>query len=182
MLSKRLRRRIARIRNPLERKLYFCAVLTRSLRGTRPIIVGGTAVEFYTAGGYSTRDIDLVCSDREAVVGRLRDYGFEQFGRHFYDEELDLSIEIPGTELAGDESRVRKVIVEPKVGLAAYVIGVEDIIVDRLNAYVYWKSGDDGLWAREMMVLHRDEIDWEYLERRSREESTYHALRELRGR
>jgi hypothetical protein len=134
MLSKRLRRRISKIGNTLERKLYFCATLIKSLGEIKPIIVGGTAVEFYTAGGYSTRDIDLVCADREAVVQRLREYGFEQFGRHFYDEELDLSVEIPDTKLAGDEARVRKVIIRQRTNLVAYLIGIEDILVDRLNA------------------------------------------------
>lgn len=47
------------IGSPLERKIFFTAVLTEALKEEeiKPIIVGGTAVEFYTLGGYSTLDL-----------------------------------------------------------------------------------------------------------------------------
>ncbi len=46
----------------LERRLTFVGLLTRGVEALgwpAPVVVGGHAVEFYTAGGYTTVDIDL---------------------------------------------------------------------------------------------------------------------------
>jgi hypothetical protein len=63
-----------------------------------------------------------------------------------------------------------------------YLIGLEDLIIDRLNAYMHWKSTDDGIWVEEMLITHFDKIDWEYLEKVAKREKTINALRELRKR
>ncbi|MGC8831947.1 MAG: DUF6036 family nucleotidyltransferase [Thermoproteota archaeon] len=171
--------RAREIRDSLERKIFFAAILVEALKGEgeKPIIVGGTAVEFYTLGGYSTLDLDLVCVKREKLNVLLEKLGFKKYGRHWYSEELDLAVESPGSVLSGSIERLTKIEVG---GLTAYVIGIEDIIADRLRAYVHWKSDDDGRWARRMMVLHRDKIDWDYLEEKSRSDGTREALEQMR--
>jgi len=65
-------------------------------------------------------------------------------------------------------------------GLDVYIIGIEDLIVDRLNSFVWWKYARDGEWAAELMEIHDKKIDWKYLRKRSREEGTLHALARLR--
>lgn len=61
-----LKSKIKKIINSNQDKIYrniaLTAVITEALKNIniRPIIVGGQAVEFYTAGGYSTMDVDLV--------------------------------------------------------------------------------------------------------------------------
>lgn len=168
------------IRDRLERKVFLAAVLAEALKGegVRPIIVGGTAVEFYTLGGYSTLDLDLVCSRVERLDELLGSLGFNRYGRHWYREDLDLAVEIPGSVFSGSEERLTKVEIE---GLVAYMVGVEDIIADRLRAYVYWKSEDDGRWARRIALLHREKIDWAYLEERSKGDGTQEAFERLRA-
>jgi predicted nucleotidyltransferase len=168
-----------RIENLLERKLFFTAILTEKLKdeNSKPIIVGGTAVEFYTLGGYSTFDLDLVYKEKEKIDKIFKEFGFKRYGRHWYNEELDLAVEIPSSTLIGSENRLTKIKIE---GLTAYMIGIEDIIADRLNAYVHWKSEDDCEWARRMMILHRDKIDWNYLKERSKKDKTYAALKKLK--
>jgi predicted nucleotidyltransferase len=175
----RLLDRVRGIRDRLERKVFFAAVLAEALKGEAiPVIVGGTAVEFYTMGGYSTLDLDLVCSRRDVLDGLLKGFGFRRYGRHWYREDVDLAVEVPDSVLVGSEEKLTKVEIG---GLIAYMIGIEDIIADRLNAYVYWRSEDDGRWARRMMLLHRDKIDWPYLEERSKRDGTYDALRSLKA-
>jgi hypothetical protein len=53
--------------NLLKKSLKAVAILTELLkeRGIKPILVGGRALEFYTLGGYATKDIDLVINGRE---------------------------------------------------------------------------------------------------------------------
>jgi len=56
----------------------------------------------------------------------------------------------------------------------------EDIIVDRLNAFIHWKSKQDGFCAQEMIAIHYRDIDWKYLEGRCEKEQVTSALEELK--
>lgn len=161
-----------------QRRLYFMGVLGEALapEGVRPVIVGGNAVEFYTLGGYATADIDLVVAEREAVDRCLCAFGFGREGRHWYSEELDLAVEIPGSVLAGDPARVTEVEID---GRLVYLIGLEDLVIDRLNALVHWRSARDGDWAEQMLALHFDEVDFDYLRRRAETEEVGNALEEM---
>jgi len=46
----------------LERQLYLAGAISAGFeeRGISAVLVGGTVVEFYTAGEYSTADIDMI--------------------------------------------------------------------------------------------------------------------------
>lgn len=160
----------------LRKKLKFVAQLTERLRpeNVAPILVGGTALEFYTFGGYESMDVDLVISGRERAARVLEEeFGFQREGRHWYNEDLDIAIEIPDHVLAGSREKVVPVIVEGKV---LYVIGVEDLIVDRLAAAKFWKVEADAEWAAALLTLHGDKIDWEYLRKRAQEENVVDFL------
>lgn len=162
----------------LERRLLFVALLTKELepKGIRPILVGGNAVEFYTAGGYATAGIDLV-APTEPIDSVLISWGFKKDGRFWFDDALGIAVEAPGSALAGDLGHILAVDIND---LTCYVIGIEDIVVDRLNAAVHWKSEDDRFWAKELLEIHQATIDWPYLERRSRAEGTEALLKRLR--
>ena len=177
-MSRELFEKIKAVASGWQRRLYFMGVMTEALakEGIRPIVVGGNAVEFYTLGGYATGDIDLVVSDRSTADRFLASVGFEREGRHWYSEALDLAVEIPGSRLAGDPERLTEVEID---GRSVYLIGIEDLIVDRLNALVHWKSERDGEWAEEMLVLHFREIDFPYLKERAAVEGAGEALAEM---
>lgn len=160
--------RLSGIIDPLERRLSFVALLTDAVTalGWRPpVVVGGHAVEFYTAGGYATVDIDLV-SAHEPLEAVLPKWGFAARGRHWVHEELGLVVEAPGSRLEpGQLDRVTGV---ETAGATAYVLGVEDLIVDRLAACVHWRSEEDCAWARVLVALFEDGLDEEYLWERAR--------------
>ena len=63
-------RKLYSIQNPFDRRIYFCAVLAKELESeeVKPVVVGGTAVSFYTAGGYVTGDVDLVYPRRDLAI------------------------------------------------------------------------------------------------------------------
>lgn len=178
--EKQLLEKARKIVDPLKRQLFIIGILTKSLKkyNLQPVIVGGFALEFYTTGGYNTGDIDLVFSDGQLLNEILSGWGFKKEGRHWIHEELDIFIEAPGSTLTPEEKKhLSEVTVD---GLAVYLIGVEDLIIDRLNAYVHWQSKDDGYWAKELMVIHQKKIDWKYLQKRCKEEKTSLALQKLR--
>jgi hypothetical protein len=165
--------------DPLRRNLFFLAILTDALGDASgvPILVGGLALEFYTTGGYSTGDIDLIYADREGMGRQLAEWGFRKEGRHWISEEFDLFVEIPGSSIP-DEERNKITTVEIE-SLKAYLIGIEDLLIDRLNAFVHWRSTDDGYWAKELLFIHSGRMDLEYLRKRCVRERTVEALEKL---
>ncbi|MFQ6067560.1 MAG: DUF6036 family nucleotidyltransferase [bacterium] len=171
---------LKRIGNRWEKRLFFAAIISEFLQKNHRVdlvVVGGNAVEFYTLGSYSTEDIDVVVSNFGIVEELLGKLGFEKINRIWYREDLDISIDLTGSELAGDPKRVSRVSIK---GKTVQVIGLEDIIVDRLNAFVQWKSKQDGFSAQEMMAIHQADIDWEYLENRCKKEQVASALEKLK--
>ena len=171
--------RLKNIENPLFKKLYFIGILTKYLerKNIKPIIVGGYAVEFYTLGSYSTGDIDIVVTeDFHEITNTLQNWGFHKIGRIWVNPHLDIEIDIVGETLAGDYSKISQIEVE---GLKVYLIGIEDLIIDRLNAWVWWKSEEDKQWAKQLWKLHQEEIDKDYLKKRAKEEKIVEALEEL---
>lgn len=172
--------KIKSLNNQLKKQLYIVAMLTKMLNkyNIKPVVVGGLAVEFYTAGGYNTGDIDLVFPDNKLLGEILEKIGYKKEGRHWINMELDSYIESPSSKLKPEET---KNIVELDIeGLQVYLIGVEDLIIDRLNSYVFWKCTDDGYWVKELIFMHNKKINWEYLNGRSKEERTYTALIKLK--
>lgn len=151
--------------------------------GIRPILVGGHAVELYTAGHYTTVDIDLVLSGSETAGEIFTAIGFKKTSRYWFHERLSIPVEIPDNVLAGSAEKVIRVELDDP--FAVYVIGIEDLILDRARAAVYWNSERDREWALIMIGLHGERIDFDYLEEMARKESSVavlHLLRELRER
>jgi hypothetical protein len=174
--------KIKSINNRLDKVMLFTAVLTKELEvyGIRPILVGGAALEFYTLGSYLTLDVDLVIRGRDQAQKVLSAMGFTRGPgeKSWYSDDLELSVEIPDDTLAGSMDRLT--IVDLNNNLTVYVIGIEDLIIDRLNAYKWWKSLSDGEWAVAIMVVHFDELDFEYLSLRSKEELIEDVLKEAK--
>ena len=171
---------LKRIGNRWERRLSFAAIISEFLQkkhGVDLVVVGGNAVEFYTLGSYSAEDIHIVLSNFGIVEELLRDLDFEKINRIWYREDIDISVDLVGSELAGNPKRVSRVSIK---GKTVQVIGLEGIIVDRLNAFIHCKSKQDGFCAQEMIAIHYRDIDWKYLEGRCEKEQVASALENLK--
>lgn len=170
---------LASLPGTLEKRLAFIGLLTRACVGRGwqpPVIVGGQAVEFYSAGGYATVDIDLV-SASEPLDEILPGWGFERHGRHWVRADLGLIVEAPGSRLApGQRNRLTEVEV---AGTSAYVLGLEDVIVDRLAACVHWSSNNDCRWAAVLLGAHIAALDLDYLRAQAREAEVTARLEQL---
>ncbi len=59
--------------------------------------------------------------------------------------------------------KVNKVIVDENEGLYVYVISYEDIIMDRLRAYLYWNEDFSKEWGMQILALHFDKLDRKYM-------------------
>lgn len=167
-------------KDPLTKTLFFLCILTEALKPDqiKPVLVGGRALEFYTLGGYATKDIDLVISGRERVAAVLAGMGFlkRPGERHWYHEGLDLALEIPDELLAGSMDRLTVLEI---AGGECYIIGIEDLVVDRLAAAKYWQSLADGQWAAKLLALHVNDIDVDYLHRAAANAGVEDYLKEV---
>jgi len=171
-------KKISSIENLVDKKLYFMGLLTQEAekRKVQPIVVGGSAVDFYTEGIYPSHDIDLV-SNRK-IIGEILEnvFNFKQRGKNWINEKIGLSVEIPDSHLAGDKDKVTLIKIE---NLKIYVIGIEDLIIDRLNACVRWKSQRDCDQAKYMIRYYRNRLDFGYLEKKAKDEGVLKTLGEI---
>ena len=180
---------IARLRQTedrLRRNLLFVALLDRKLGrpspNQRPIVVGGSAIEFYTTGGYASADLDLVMPHPEDAERILDASGFLRRGRYWSLPDTDLLVEFPGQTLTyapGAYDRLSEV--EVGDGLAATVIGIEDILIGQLFTAVSERRENDRRWALEMAVLHFDRLEWAAVETLAGGNGIAEAARTLRS-
>jgi len=168
MNSNEIIERIKQTESPLKRQLLTVALITRLLEQNgkeAPVVIGGCALSYYTREVYFTADIDLAYSDREALDTVLKEIEFVKEGRYWVNEELKMAIEVPASVLIGEDSPVE--IVELAENLQCKIIGIEDLIIDRLNACKYWKSEIDCEMAELLIKRYTKELDWIYLEKKA---------------
>lgn len=151
--------------NKYQTMLYLSALITKLLEKEqiKPIIVGGFSVEIYTDRNYTTRDLDIVVDDRDKVITILLKLGFEIDGRHLVHNHLNIAVEFPDDKLAGSYEKVTKIFIDDSDGLYAYVLSYEDIIMDRLRAYLYWGESDSKEWGKKILYRYIEDIDKNYL-------------------
>ena len=160
---------IRQTESPLKRQLLAVALISQLLKKkgkAEPIIVGGLALSYYTREVYFTADIDLAYSDREALDETLKEIDFEKKGRYWVNEDLKMAIEVPVGVLVEEDAPLEVVELGPE--LQCKIIGIEDLIIDRLNACKHWKSEIDCEMAELLIMRYRKELDWDYLEKKAK--------------
>lgn len=153
---------------PLKRQLLMVGLITKLLeeKGKKaPIIIGGCALSYYSREVYFTTDIDLAYAEREALDSVLKSVGFQKKGRYWVHEGLKMAIEAPTSKLAEEDAPVE--IVEIGEGLRCTIIGIEDLIIDRMNACKHWKSEIDCEMVELLVTRYYNDLDWPYLERKA---------------
>ncbi len=150
------------LKSKFERLIHVSAMITELLaeHNIRPIIVGGLGVEIYTMNGYTTYDIDFVMPKNDYFLQVMNELGFHKLGKDWIHHDLGISVEVPSEELAGDLEKIVEVQLESR---KIYVIGIEDLIIDRLRAAVHWTSAVDAEWGFRLTKTHFEELNIEYM-------------------
>ena len=167
----------------LRRQLLLVALITKLLeeRGKpAPVVVGGCALSYYSREVYFTADVDLAYADREALNSVLTGIGFEKEGRYWVHKGLEMVVEAPASILAGEDAPVE--VADLGEGLRCTIIGIEDLIIDRLNACKHWKSEIDCEMVELLMNRYVEDLDWAYLQKKASkpENDTVGDIEELR--
>lgn len=143
-----------------------------------PILVGGSAVAVYTDGQYATMDIDMISNVDKLPYDILLSLGYKKRGKDYYHEKLMSLIEFPSGHLNGDESKVRSYLVN-ETGYEVNVIGIEDLILDRMDSFNATNDESSKEWAMNLMGGMYQFLDWSYLHSESHRRKTYPKFEKL---
>lgn len=144
---------------------------------SKPVLVGGAAVELYTKGAYTTGDLDFVGQVPKKVARLLEEVGFHKEGRHWIHERGEIFIELPGASL---DPLDRTVVIEIS-GSKVLTSSPEGLIVDRLASWQFWKVEADAANAFLIWKAREKELDRRLLESLARHRRVERALRSLEG-
>ncbi len=153
--------------NPQRMKLLLLGYITDRLEKVSQsvFLVGGQAVETYTGGQFLTGDIDITTTDAKATEKILTSLGFKQIGIIWLSKGLGVAIQIVGLLPKGSLERTLTIQAGP---YSVKVIGVEDLIVDRLAHAKSWKSSGDLEKAKVLYANFKKQIDQNYLKETSK--------------
>jgi hypothetical protein len=158
-----------------DRILAFGALLARE-SGSDVVIVGGSAIEVYTRGGYVSGDIDIR-ADRSRVERTLAGWGFQHEGRLWIRFDWRIAVDVVGNRYSGDPYRATTI--STPYGPVQIAV-VEDLFVKRLAAAKHWQVREaldeaDLLWRD-----YRDSMDVTYLDRQALTYKVDDLLAEIR--
>lgn len=165
-----------------KRRILFSAFLSEKLKenGVDAILVGGEAIDLYTAGTFATSDIDLLVSNKIVTEKLLNRFGF---GREdnglWFNRDLNIIIQLIPEPYSGDLDRLRKFRVK---GYELKVAAPEDLIANRLYSAKFWKSNPqrDLEQAISLLKIFSDSIDNAYLDNQAQKNNIKDILTEAR--
>jgi len=148
--------------NPLRMKMLLLGYITDRLekKAQHVVLVGGQAVETYAGGQFPTGDVDITTTDSKTTEEFLKSLGFRNVSMIWLNEQLGVAIQIVGDSLAGSFEKTRTIQTGP---YNVKVIGVEDLIVDRLSHAKLWNSSGDLEKAKVLYANFERQIDESYL-------------------
>ncbi len=163
-----------------DRAAYLGALLAREagLGSLDLIVVGGSAIEIYTRGGYASGDLDIV-GPREPISRVLRAWGFRKGRRVWHQDKWRVVVDIVREQYNGDIERTQE-LATPYGNVR--VAAIEDVLAKRLISAKHWRREEDFGHALLLANRYRDEIDWEYVTELARHDLATDILVELRKR
>jgi len=159
LTSKSFISRLRKEPNELRKKMLLLGYVTSQLEKKKQSIflVGGQAVETYTAGQFLTGDIDVTTSDSATTQKVLKSLGFEEIGMIWLNRPLGIAFHIVGY-FAPERSRTIRI-----GPYKARIVGVEELILDRLSAAKFWNIPADYEKAKVLYDNFEKQIDKDYL-------------------
>jgi hypothetical protein len=161
--AEKLLRQVRTTKRPLDQRFLVAAAFS-TVMSSPPIVVGGTAEEFWTGDEYHPTDLDLIPGPSGADQDAFRKLGFKKEGRPWVREDFPIATEFPH-----DESfEVRRTVDEKIGGAIVKVIGVDDLYLDRLSQSTATENVRDQHFASVLAVAvtNWEKLDWVYIDER----------------
>lgn len=154
-----------------KRRMFFLGFLTKTLKqnGVETILVGGQAIDLYTAGTFSTTDIDLLVDNKIIAEKLLNRFGFGKESNELWlNKDLAIVVQVISQPYSGDSEKLRKFKVRD---YELRVAAPEDLIQNRLYSAKFWKSNTQRDMEESITLLRifADSIDNVYLDKLAEE-------------
>lgn len=169
-------------KDPFRRRVLFLAFFAEKLKenGADAILVGGQAIDLYTAGTFATSDIDLLVTSKGESERLLNRFGFgrENSGLWF-NRDLNIVVQVMTELYSGDSTRIKKFKVK---GFELKVAAPEDLIAGRLYSAKFWKGSAkrDLEQAISLLRIFANSTDKEYLDSLAKRDNTEDYLTQAR--
>lgn len=168
--------------NLFKRRILFVAILTGKLKekGAGAILVGGEAIDLYTAGTFATSDIDLVINNKALTEKLLNRFGFSKEANGLWlSRELNIVVQVIPEPYIGDARKLRTFRVKD---VELKVAAPEDLIRNRLYSLKFWKSNQqlDLEQSVSLLRIFSNELDDAYLDKIAKENDIEDVLVEAR--
>lgn len=132
---------------------YVCSKLEEE--GIETVLSGGSCVQIYSQGKYTSDDIDLI--DRfnggHTLIKKVMfDMGFAEYNRYFVHDETEYFIEFPRGPLGVGDAPVHDIAIQEEETGILKLLTPTDCIKDRLAAYYHWddpQSLEQAVWVAE---------------------------------
>lgn len=118
------------------------------------ILTGGAVVAIYSEGKYVSKDADF--SDHGSIKQAMHEAGFKNQGKDFYHDDIQFTVEFPGTQLViGDQPMVAEGEIK-KGKFTLKLLSPTQCVMDRLAAFYHWK--DRQSLAQAVMVASKHPV------------------------
>jgi predicted nucleotidyltransferase len=170
---KKLLDQAIRREDKLQKQLCLAAAVSGAFEdcGAPAILVGGTVVEFYTAGTYTTADLDIVLPplDKKEIERVMEELGFLRAGdyRHWTHPGIPIPVEFPPGPLQIGHLVAEELNEIEIEGAKLKILKVEDILLDRTVMAHEWDDLQAKVQAEMLMYAHYEEMDWSYVHRQA---------------
>jgi len=141
---------------------YVCSELEKD--GIETVLSGGSCVEIYSQGKYTSDDIDLI--DRfngghTKIKNVMLKLGFKEHNRYFVHEDTPLFIEFPRGPLGVGDAPVNEIALKEEDTGILKLLTPTDCIKDRLAAYFHWddlQSLEQAVWVAEQNEFDMESV------------------------
>ena len=157
---------------------YVCSHLER--RDIQVVLCGGGCVAIYASDHYSSMDLDFVerlHATRRKLSGALAEIGFIEKDRYFVHPDTPFYLEFPSGPLAVGGEPVLAVEELHLITGTLRLLSPTDCIKDRLAAFYHWN--DRQCLQQAVWVAQERQVDWDDLERWSRQEGAMEKFAEF---
>ena len=126
------------------------------------VLSGGSCVEIYSRGEYTSYDLDLINQYNEQfkkIQQTMQELGFKEHNRYFVHDDTKLFIEFPSGPLGVGDAPVEDIAeIDTDAGVLR-LLTPTDCIKDRLSAYYHWN--DEQCLQQAIWVAEQNEFDLE---------------------
>ncbi|MGC1509867.1 nucleotidyltransferase [Ketobacter sp.] len=130
--------------------------------GIEVVLVGGLAVEVYTENLYLTKDIDMVNTNYRPpkhVHAAMAELGFFKQGRVYVNTTTDITVEFPTAPLSVGDELIKSTTHLHVADRRIPILKVEDVVKDRLAAYIHWQDRQSLIQATAVIIKHQLQPD-----------------------